>query len=504
MAYNYLDETVKSVYERLEIKKQSVLTRAESSAKLTVPSVFPKEDVDDSTTLDDVYQSLGSRAVLNLASKLIQTLLPSNQSFFRLLPSKELEEQILSGEQPELLDELNASLVKLETGIQHEIDRQSIRVPLHEAMKLNIVTGNALLWKDEKGFSTFSVRNYVVERDASGNILDLIVRETVSPRTLPEDVKVQDDSVDSVIIYTRMVNDGEGNYQMYQEIEEAVISGSEQTFALDDVTPFIVLRWTALPNSSYGRGLVEHYIGDLRNYEAMNMVITDIASVMARVVYMVNPNSQFGTDVEDLNNAITGDFIAGHADDITVPQTNKNSDLGSLLNFMEKLEHRLSQAFLLFTSREAERVTKFELDKVAQQLEEAFGGIYALLSDEMQRPLLALFMAELNIKLDKQIEPVITGGLDALGRGNDANKLMMFMEGLNAVPEGWQEVNQSTLVERLAYSTGVEVDNLIKSSEQKAEEAEQQQLAGAEAQFGESLAQNGGKVMAEQAIPQEQ
>lgn len=365
MSYDYMTETINEVYERLAGDKSSSLTRAEDSAKLTIPSVFPVNDFDDTTSLDDVYQSLGARAVLSLSSKLLQTLFPVNQTFFKLLPSKDLEEQILSGEDPKLLDTLNAGLVKLETGLQHEMDRQGIRTQIHEAIKLNLVTGNALLWKEDRGFSVFTLRSYCVQRDTSGNLLDLVVREKVSPRTLPEDIKLSDpDATEDVYIYTRMINDGEGNYQMYQEVEDALVTGSEQTFKLDEQTPFIVLRWTSVPNSHYGRGLVEHYIGDLRNYEAMNMVMVDLASVMSRVVYMVNPNTQHGTDIDDLNNATTGDYIAGHADDITVPQTNKNSDLNALLNYMQTLEQRLSQAFLLFTSRDAERVNSIALIKL--------------------------------------------------------------------------------------------------------------------------------------------
>ena len=502
MAYNYMEETISEVYERLNGDKQSSLTRAEDSAKLTIPSVFPSSDFDDTTSLDDVYQSLGARAVLSLASKLLQSLFPVNQTFFKLLPSKELEEQILSGEDPKLLDTLNAGLVKLETGLQHEMDRQSIRTPLHEALKLSLVTGNALLWKEpksKKGFSVFTLRNYCVKRDTSGNLLDLVIREKVSPRTLPEDIVLTEEKED-VYIYTRMVNDGEGNYQKYQEVEDKVVAGSDETFRInEDTTPFIILRWTSVPNSNYGRGLVEHYIGDLRNYEAMNMVMVDLASVMSKVVYMVNPNTQHGTDVEDLNNATTGDYIAGHADDITVPQTNKNSDLNALLNYMQTLELRLSQAFLLFTSRDAERVTAKEIARTAQQLEETLGGVYSLLSDELQKPLLSLFIKELNIKLDTQIEPVITSGLEALGRGNDANKLMQFIEGLGVIPEGWNEVNKNTLVNRLAYATGIDVDNLIKTVEQKEAEQKAMQEQAMQQQLGASMAQNGGKVLAEQA-----
>lgn len=498
-----MKDTVKSKYDEYSKDRASVITRAESASRLTIPSVFPKGDISDSSALSDCYQSLGARAVLNLSSKLMQTLFPVNVSFFKLIPDKELEEQILSGENPDMLDNLNEGLVKLETGIKHEMTRQRVRTPIHEAMKSLIVTGNALLWKDEGSLTMVSLRDYVVKRDNSGNLLDVIVREQVSPRVLPDDITVTDETVESVDIYSRLVNDGEGNYQFYQEIEEKTISGSEKPYKMDEPLPFIVLRWTALPKNNYGRGLVEHYIGDLRNYEAMNMVITDMASVMARVVFLVNPNTNFGTNVEELNKTVTGDFIAGHADDITVPQVGKNADLNSLYTYMQGLEQRLSQAFLLFSTRDAERVTAQEIRQVSQQLEETLGGVYTLIGDELQRPLLGMFMQELNIDVGEQIKPIITTGLEALGRGADINKLMVFLEALNMIPEGWAEINVNTVIKRLAYGTGVDIDNLVKTAEQKQQEMEAQQQNALMEAGGSALAQQGGQNVANIIAPQE-
>ncbi len=502
MAYDYKEETAVTVWERLNGSRSAVLTRAEASAQLTIPSIFPINDFKEDAALDDVYQSFGARAVLNLASKFMQTLFPPTSTFFKLLPSKELEEQIASGDDPTQLDELNKQLVKLETALSNELDRQALRAPIHEALKLLIVTGNACIWKDSDSMSTLSLRDYVVERDAKGNLLDFVARERVSPRSLPDDIKIQDADVKEVTVYTRMVNDGE-QYQVYQEVEGVIVSGSEYSIKFGEPTPFIILRWTAMSDSNYGRGLVEHYIGDLRNYEAVNMVIVDTASVMARTIFLVNPNTQHGTDVEKLNDAITGDYIAGHADDITVPQVGKNSDLRSLLEYMQILEQRLSQAFLLFTSRNAERVTAQEIRQVSQQLEETLGGVYTLLADDLQKPLLSLLMKDLNIKLDKQIDPVITTGLEAIGRGNDANKLFQFLEGLQLVPEGWSKVNQGTVVERLAYSTGIALDGLLKTVEEIQQEQEQYAQASAMQQFGDQFASQGGALTAN-AIAEQQ
>lgn len=496
---DYKKDTIASVWDKLESTKNPVITRAEDCAKLTIPSVFPKEDFSDSSVEDDVYQSLGARAVLNLSAKFMQTLFPTTATFFKLMPTKEFEEQIMTDENKKALDELNSKLVKLETAITNEMERQAIRKQIHEALKLLIVTGNVCLWKNTGDLTVLSLRNFVIKRDNKGNILDLIVREKMSPKALPEDITVKDEA-EEIYVYTRMVADGEGNYQIYQEVDNNIVAGSEYSIKTTDTPPFLVLRWTATAGSSYGRGLVEHYLGDLRNYEALNMAIVDIASVMARTVFLVNPNTQYGTDVDKLNDAVTGDYVAGHADDITVSQTNKQSDLQVLLNYMQILETRLSQAFLLFTSRNAERVTAMEIRQIAQQLEETLGGVYAILSTDMQKPLLSLFMKELKIKLDKKIDSVITTGLDAIGRGSDANKLLQFLEMLSMIPEGFNYLNSDTLVERLAYSMGIAVDGLLKTIEQIQQEAQARQEAEMENQFGSAIAQQGGKNLADVGI----
>jgi hypothetical protein len=491
MEFDYKNKTVKAYWDDMDKIKNSVVTRAVECAQLTIPSVFPKEGFTDENTLDDVYQSFGARAVLNLSSKFMQTLFPPTHTFFKMTPSKELEEQILTRGQ-EGLDFLNKELIKLETAIVNELERQSLRRPIHEAMKLLTVTGNVLLWKDEEGMTVFNLRDYSVKRDASGNILDIIVREKISPLMLPKDIQVSDSTVDNVDVFTRIVFDGE-KYQMYQEVEEQTITGSEKTFDKDEPLPFIVLRWTANANSHYGRGLVEHYIGDLRNYEALNIAVVDTASVMARTLFLVNPNSQYGTDVKSLNEAVTGDYISGHAEDITVPQTNKNSDMANLLQYMQSLELRLSQAFLLFTRRDAERVTAQEIRQVSQALEETLGGVYTLLAEDLQKPLLSLMMKDLNIKLEKEIDTVITTGLDALGRGSDANKLMTFLEMASLVPNAWNYLNQKVITERLAYSNGIPLDGLFKTEEQLQQEAQQAQQMQTEEQFANSLAQQAGQ-----------
>ena len=481
-------------WTELQSKKTGVLSRAEDASKLTIPSVFPSGDLQEDASLPEIYQSLGARASLNLSSKISQNLVPPTSIFFKLMVNKELEAQILSGQNPTVMDEINARMFKLETAIMNQIERWSIRNYIYEAIKLLVITGNACLWYDKVNdlWSVFNLRNFSVSRDTSGRIMEVIIKETKDRLSFPPEITLPDGTEKELNVYTRMFLNEEGGYTLYQSVENIVINGSEQKFSKGQPLPILVLRWTNMAGSSYGRGLVEHYIGDLRNYEAVNMALVDTASVLSRIVFLVSPISQYGTDVNKLNEAVTGDFIAGHADDITVPDVGKVSDMNVLINYMDKLESRIAQAFLLFQSRQAERVTAEEIRQVAQQLEEALGGSYSLLSEDLQKPIIQLAMDSLDIKLDAIAEPLITTGITALGRGNDANKLMTLSQWMSANPAFQRKINADVLTERMVYALGISADGLLYTQEELAQMTSQAQEEQLGASFGASLAESSG------------
>ena len=79
--------------------------------------------------------------------------------------------------------------------------------------------------------------------------------------------------------------------------------------------------------------------------------------------------------------------------------------------------------------RNAERVTAEEVRFMAQELETSLGGVYSILSQELQLPLIKILI----FRMEKQgrmpvfpknvIKPQIITGMEALGRGQDLNKL---------------------------------------------------------------------------------
>ena len=77
------------------------------------------------------------------------------------------------------------------------------------------------------------------------------------------------------------------------------------------------------------------------------------------------------------------------------------------------------------------------------------------------------------------MKPQIVTGIEALGRGQDLNKLAQFLEYLGPLgPEAiMQNLNLDDYIDRLGASLGIDTGGLIKSPEQKQQEQQQAQEA---------------------------
>lgn len=245
-----------------------------------------------------------------------------------------------------------------------------------------------------------------------------------------------------------------------------------------------------MPGSDYGRSHVTEYIGDFLSLEDLYKAMVQFASEASRIIRMVDPNS--GIDIEELAEAQTGDFIHGNADRIKTLQLDKSQDWAVMAELAERLEQRLSAAFLLRAgvTRDAERVTAEEVRLVAQELENVLGGTYTVLSSELQLPLTRRFLwigVRLNRvpELPSTISPVVVTGFDALGRAHGTNRIRAWVADMQAAGLDVQAlVKQDELARRLGDGNGVDgLDDLLKTAEELAADtqAAQQQQAMATA-----------------------
>ena len=122
---------------------------------------------------------------------------------------------------------------------------------------------------------------------------------------------------------------------------------------------------------------------------------------------------------------------------------------------------------------------------MAGELEDALGGVYSILAQEFQFPLVNRVMDRMTKQkklpaLPKGVvTPAIVTGVEALGRGHDLNKFNALMQAL--APLGPQVIaqymNPGDYINRVGTSLGIDMMGLVKSPEQIAQEQQQAQQA---------------------------
>lgn len=496
----------KALYSRLERDRQVFLDRARDCSKFTIPTLVPPAGASSSTKYYTPYQAVGARGVNNLASKLLLTLFPPNTPCFRL----QIDDYTLEAltQQEGMRAKVEEGLNKRERATQNEIEAGAIRVSGFEALKHLLVSGNVLLFLPEDGsMRVFRLDRYVVRRDPMGNVLDIVIKEDVSPTILPQEVKdaighredVKKDNEKSLELYTHVYREGK-QWKVYQEVKGIKVPDSDGTYPLDK-TPYIPVRFIKVDGENYGRSYVEEYFGDLVSLEGLSQAIVEGSAAASKVLFLVNPNGTTRSDT--LAEAANGAIIDGLEQDVSTLQMQKFNDFRVALETMAKIEERLAYAFLLNSAiqRSGERVTAEEVRYMANELESALGGIYSILSQELQLPVINRIMHVMEKKkklppLPKgTVTPVVVTGMEALGRGNDLTKLEQFIQPILQVPELASRINMSDYLTRRGTALGIDMKGLVKSEEQVMEEQQQAMQQQMLQQGLGPMIQAGGRLM---------
>jgi hypothetical protein len=504
-----------SLYQKYTTLRDPYLTRARDCAKVTIPTLIPPHDeAGGSTKYTTPYQGLGARGVNNLASKLLLALLPPNSPFFKYsIDDFQLQEL---ARDDKVRTEVEEGLNKIERAVMNELEVTAVRISLFEVLKHLLVAGNCLLFMEPTGgVRVFPLFRYVVKRDPMGNVIEHITKETASKRSLKPEIleacNVEDKAgdlnamaVDNTLdIYTWVRRDPEAptkRWLVSQELNGIQIPGSDGTYPMDS-TPWLPLRWNKLDNEDYGRGFSEEHLGDLMSLETLTMAIVQGSAAAAKVLFLVKPNGT--TSVKVLAEAPNGAMRQGNAEDVTVLQLNKFHDFRVAQETMSMISQRLSHAFMLNTSiqRSGERVTAEEIRFMAGELEDALGGVYSILSQELQLPLVKITMDNMSRQrrlptLPKEVKPKITTGLEALGRGHDLNKLQIFFQHIAPLgPEKLQLfLNISNYIKRVGTSLGLDMSDLLNSQEEIDQAQQQAQMQQLIQQLGPQFMQMMGKM----------
>jgi len=484
------DMTGAALYERLKVDRQPYERRAEAAATLTLPHLYHASDRGPLhfETLEDPWQSIGARGVNNLASKLQLALFPPQQPFFRLAVDDFLLEEIaqVDGAQQEVM----ANLVRQEEAIRQEFEHRGFRPRLSRATKLLVVTGNCLLHVPAgKRPRVFDLNRYVIRRDPMGDVQTIVVRESVDRAALRERgveaaPEGRSDRSTFVNLFTVIEKDrtDEDFYTIHQEGPKGErVPGTDSRVRQEELE-WIPLRWEILDGEDYGRGHVEGAMGDLQALEVLSEAIVQASAAAAKVIYMVRPGSS--ANIQDLNDAENGDFVSGQEEDVGSLNLDKFADLRVAQASVEALVLGLETFFLVRRQRDAERVTALEVQVTIQELQEALGGTFAALAEEVQLPVLAVLRAQMtaqgrlpDLGRDDIVRPQITTGVDAIGRGQDLQRLQVALQTIAQLgPQALGLMKPQELVKRILNGAGVTTKDLLKTPEELQQEAQQAQL----------------------------
>ncbi len=497
-------------YRALESDRNYYLERARSSARLTLPYLIPLSD--EPTAMENQtwplpWNGIGARGVHNLASRLLLAMLPPTETFFRFTideieMGKQEAEVAAAGGTPEDMgrqrSEFDLALARLERAVLRSIETSNDRVAVHEMLLHLVIAGNVLMYVSEDGLKAFHLNRYVCRRDPMGNPLEAIVCEVLSVEALPESARELLDAEDgevagifdddhtpeyerTVRVYTHIQWEGK-KVKWHQELKDQEIPGSSGTASLSE-SPWLPLRMYRIDGQGYSPGYVEAAcIADLQTAEALSQAIAEGSLVSAQVKHLVKPSGI--ANAKQLAEAPNGAYLPGNPDDVTTIQVNKAADLNVAAQGLARIEARLAQAFMLADVRDSERTTAEEVRLQALQIENSLGSIYAILTTEFQQPYVARKLAILTRKgklpklPENLVQPVVSVGLAAVGRGNDLEKTARFMTILQQSlgPEGIATyVNPSELIRRLAGAMGMDIIGLVKTEEQLAQEQQAQQ-----------------------------
>jgi len=488
-----------SRYAKLASDRTIFLDTARDCAALSLPYLLTPTGVVNGQKLPTPWQSIGAKGVNVMASKLMLSLFPVTATFFKL----QINDGKLASDpnlDATIKSEIDLSLSKMERVVMQHIAESQDRVILHQAMKHLIVTGNVLLYMGSSGLKLYPLDRYTVVRDGEGRPTEIVTVESISRQFLPERFRNKERSTvnhtgddgaypsadvtvgeDEAAVYTwAKLKDGQWRWR--QEVDGEILEET-QGKAPRNTTPWLPLRFNVVDGEDYGRGRIEEYLGDLKSLEGLMQAMVEGSAAAAKVVFLVAPSATVKPST--LAKAGNGAILQGRAEDVTVVQAQKSADFSTAYNMVTQLTQRLSEAFLILTVRQSERTTAEEIRATQQELNEQLGGIYGNLTAELLRPYLQrkLFLLQRSGEVPKLpkgvVFPTVIAGIEGIGRGQDRESLMMFLQTVAQTlgPEQMARfIDPEEAIKRLAASQGIDVVKLVKTKQERDAEMQQMQM----------------------------
>lgn len=498
----YQKRKLASEYEKMQLDRQPYLDKALEAAKYTIPSLI-NDNSSSMKSISTPNQSVGADGINNLSAKTTLTMLPPNQPFFKFSMDSmniRLQAEQTGEDKSKFEQDVNRGLSLTEKMLSDYMEQSGDRVCVGESIKHLLIAGNVFLVHTPKeGLKYYPLSRFAVKRDYCGNVLKAITTETVGFNTLPEEIrdevlaqiklkekKEQIENLDEkeLTLYTCFKRTAK-SWMVHQEVEGIEIPKSKGKYPIE-ICPFMALRYVRIDGESYGRGLIEEYIGDISYLDTLSLAIKQASLAAAKFIMLVNPNGI--TKIKHLAATKNGGFALGKPEDVKALQAEKYYDLQTARQEKETLERRLYRVFLLTQAiqRDAERVTAEEIRQMVKDLEEALGNYYSILSKEFQLTYVKIAFHHLrkekkdalpDLIRDKNVKLTVTTGLEALGRGSDLNKWSSFFDIMAKFAQSAQIVGAKVdkIAAMVAASLNLDITDVLYTEEEKAQMAQEAQ-----------------------------
>lgn len=471
-----------------KFRDTTVISRCEQYAQWTLPYLMANSDKTGSTgrvLVERDFQEIGALFTNNLSSKLTRLLFPTQYPFFQASASGEFKK--LATQQGLNDATLRTMFSRMEMNANKRLFVNSGYAALILALKHLIVTGQVLIHRDSKRgtVTAFGLTNFATRRDGTGELLDCILREFTSVEALPEELQASlrtanrakygrpEQVVEKYTRVHRAVRKGIEGYEVSQEVD--TISVGELSWYPKNLCPWMCPTWVLIPGEHYGRGMVEDYAGGFARLSTLSEAAALYGVEIMRVVHLVGAGA--GGDVDELAESESGEWVRGDPNQIAVHEAGDATKLTVVEAQLERVIGRLAKAFMYQgATRDAERVTAYELQRDAQEAEYALGGVYSTLSGNIQIPMAHILMTEvsdmaLSGLITGELTPDVTAGIPALGRSSDVQNLLQAAQELGAVIPVLQldkRINPQKVVDVVFAGRSIDTEALYFTPEEQA------------------------------------
>lgn len=485
---------IERLFTAMHAEKGDLVERCRMYAAWTIPALVPPEGGEVSKIVTSYIRN-GPRLIHTLSNKIVEAMFPQSRPFFSVGLNTDIENKLRAEVGPEKVAatnvQVNAEARYLERYAMSKMNLIEYRPKAVEAAQMLIVTGNTVIRRLRSGDrAVYGIADFGIRRDISGRAYDIVFKDMMGYEELPDAAKEvaqmkqskdhtyhADSRTAKYPFYTRVMKVDDAWVQTY---EVCGITLTESAVFSEIDRPFIDLVWSLPRGYNYARGLVEEHANTFHNLNTLSEAIIDIGNMLADIKWIVGPTSML--DVNALNSSPRGSYHAGDSKDVAALMADKARELQALTVLQESSELELAKAFLMQNGsvRQAERVTAYEVQLNALELEGAFGGLYSRLALAWQDKEARYLLSTLNLKsISKKLLDIrISTGIENLARETALSAFRAAVSDLqlfDAVPEEIRaDMNPSKLATFVFSNRGLDYQDLAYTTAEKQAIQEQQ------------------------------